>query len=296
MLEASGPEFVRYMSPILRVIASLGGSARPAEVIRTVAADVGASEEAQSRLLRSGQRSFDNKVHWARFYLARAGLLDASTRGVWSLSEQGRENIGLTQEQALEIFKRIHREFQGERETQSPETDEQVLAPVSDADPIAGIQDFRREFLERLQALPPSGFERFARRLLLESGFQEVVITGRSGDGGIDGIGRLQVNSLVSTKVLFQCKRYQGSVSANTVRDFRGAMAGRSENGIVITTGTFTRSAMDEALRDGVPPIELVDGGRLVELCEELRIGLRPVTTFEVDSRFFADFETAIEE
>jgi restriction system protein len=116
-------------------------------------------------------------------------------------------------------------------------------------------------------------------------------VTGKSGDGGIDGIGRLQVNPMVSTKVLFQCKRYVGSVGSKEVRDFRGAMSGRSENGIIITTGSFTTDARQEAVRDGVAPIELVDGGRLVALCEDLRLGLTPVTTFKVESLFFSEFE-----
>lgn len=114
------------------------------------------------------------------------------------------------------------------------------------------------ELLNILKALPPSGFERICQRLLRESGFQQVVVTGKSGDGGIDGHGILQINPVVSFNVLFQCKRYQGSVSASHVRDFRGAMMGRTDKGIILTTGTFTLDAKKEARRDGVPPIELV--------------------------------------
>ena len=138
---------------------------------------------------------------------------------------------------------------------------------------------------------PPAGFERFCQRLLRESGFQEVTITGRSGDGGIDGIGMLQVNALVSFKVLFQCKKYAGSVTPSHVRDFRGAMTGRADKGIIITTGSFTSEARKEAVRDGAPPIELVDGEKLTGMLEKLELGLRPRQTFEVDAPFFEGYK-----
>lgn len=122
-----------------------------------------------------------------------------------------------------------------------------------------------------------------------ESGFQEVTVTGRSGDGGIDGIGILQVNVLVSFKVLFQCKRYSGAVTVAQVRDFRGAMMGRADKGII--PGSFTADSPKEAVRDGVPPIELVDGETLVAMLEKLELGLKPRITYEIDSNFFDAFE-----
>ncbi len=139
-------------------------------------------------------------------------------------------------------------------------------------------------------ALPPSGFERLCQRLLRESGFQQVIVTGRSGDGGIDGNGLLQINPFVSFQVLFQCKRYAGSVSASQIRDFRGAMMGRADKGIILTTGTFTKDAKNEAIRDGAPPIELVDGEKLLAMFEQLELGLKPVTTYEIDDDFFGEF------
>jgi restriction system protein len=141
--------------------------------------------------------------------------------------------------------------------------------------------------LNTLKNLPPDGFERICQRLLRESGFEQVNVTGRSGDGGIDGIGVLQVNPFVSFKVLFQCKRFQGSVGAPVIRDFRGAMMGRADKGIIMTTGTFTMDAKKEARRDGVTPIELVDGEKLVEMFEMYEIGLKPVKTFELGLHVF---------
>jgi restriction system protein len=118
-----------------------------------------------------------------------------------------------------------------------------------------------------------------------------VSVTGKSGDGGIDGIGILQVNPFVSFNVLFQCKRYQGAVTPSQVRDFRGAIMGRTDKGLIITTGTFTLEAKKEARWDGVPPIELVDGDSLVDIFERLELGLIPKRTYEIDEKFFEDYK-----
>ena len=122
--------------------------------------------------------------------------------------------------------------------------------------------------------LPSATFERLAQRLLREAGFLTATVTGRSGDGGIDGIGVYRM-SLLSFPVFFQCKRYKGSVGAGAVRDFRGAMAGRGDKGLLITTGTFTSDAKVEATRDGAPPIDLIDGDRLCDLLKDYEVGVR---------------------
>jgi restriction system protein len=150
--------------------------------------------------------------------------------------------------------------------------------------------NYRANLLRILQGLSASGFERLCQRLLREAGFDQVVVTGKSGDGGIDGHGVLSVNAFVSFRVLFQCKRYAGSVSPAQVRDFRGAMQGRADKGLILTTGSFTSEARREGTRDGAPPIELVDGEKLVELFAKLELGLKPVTTYEVEEGFFAEY------
>jgi restriction system protein len=155
---------------------------------------------------------------------------------------------------------------------------------------IASYADSRAHVLDTLQGLPPAGFERLCQRLLREAGFQEVTVTGRTGDMGIDGHGVLEVNPFVTFKVLFQCKRYRGSVGAPDVRNFRGAMEGRADKGIIITTGSFTQDARKEARRDGTRAIELVDGEKLVEMFEKLELGLKPRTVFDVDEAFFDAF------
>ncbi|MBP7952339.1 MAG: restriction endonuclease [Sphingorhabdus sp.] len=148
-------------------------------------------------------------------------------------------------------------------------------------DPGANHLDWHDKLLVVLKAMDPSAFERLAQRLLRESGFVKVEVTGKTGDGGIDGTGILQI-SLMSFHVLFQCKRYQGSVGSGAVRDFRGAMMGRTDKGLIITTGTFSPDARREATRDGAPPIDLIDGAALCEKLKELSLGVETKLVEEI--------------
>ena len=282
-----GAQFVRYFAPLLDALRKLGGSGTPDEVTDQIAADLKLSDEVQNELLQSGELRYRNQVAWARFYLAREGLLDSSKRGVWSLSEKGRATH-LTQEQSRELFLKWVRIYQEKRQEKTNK-EEPISEQVAEATG-APSNDYKAEAIETLLALPPAGFERLSQRLLREAGFTQVVVTGQSGDGGIDGYGTLQINPLVTFKVLFQCKRYAKSVSPSHVRDFRGAMAGRADKGIIITTGTFTSEARKEASRDGVHPIELIDGEKLVSMLVDLELGLKPVTTYELDHAFFNEF------
>lgn len=290
-----GPKFVQFFSPTIEALKELGGSGRPSEVRNVIARQLTISEQDRTELLEGGAPRFDNQVAWARFYLVKAGLVDSSRRGVWSLSDKGREITTLSSDEALTIFRQIHAEFQGERDTQEKvsqedEAVEETIAPNDTA--VSDDLSYRRKLLEVLISLPPSGFERLCQRLLRESGFEQVVVTGRSGDGGIDGQGILQINPFVSFKVLFQCKRYSGAVSVSQVRDFRGAMMGRADKGIILTTGTFTSDSQKEAVRDGVPPIELVHGEKLLDMFGSLELGLVPRTIYDIDLHFFKEFQS----
>lgn len=282
-----GIKFLRFFGPLLDALRKLGGSGTPDEVVEQIAADLNLSDEVQNELLPSGGPRYRNQVAWARFYLVREGLLDSSKRGVWSLTERGRATHP-TIDQAGEIFSKWVKIFDEQRRAKAA-ADEPIEEQVAEGSGTPS-KDYRTEALDILLALPASGFERLAQRLLREAGFTQVVVTGQSGDGGIDGYGTLQINPLVSFKVLFQCKRYTKSVSPSHVRDFRGAMAGRADKGIIVTTGTFTAEARREATRDGVPPIELIDGEKLLHMLENLELGLRPVTTYEVNHAFFNEF------
>ncbi len=288
--QTEGAQFVRYLGPVLDALRKLGGSGTPREVVEQVARDLDVPEEFQSELMESGTPRFPNQVAWARFYLTREGLLDKSRRGVWSLTDRGRETH-LSPAEARKLFLKWVKVFRDEREKKQQAEPPPVDQPAPSADESAS-ESHREELLRVLLELPPVGFERLCQRLLREAGFVQVVVTGRSGDGGIDGHGTLQVNPLVSFKVLFQCKRYSKSVTPTQVRDFRGAMQGRADKGIILTTGTFTAEARREASRDGVPPIELVDGDKLLDMFEELELGLKPVTAYELNRGFFEEYGT----
>ncbi|MEJ7759545.1 MAG: restriction endonuclease [Gemmatimonadaceae bacterium] len=284
-----GAQFLRYFGPVLDALRALGGSGAPSEVIEKIVEDLKIPDSVQNELLDSGSPRFPNQVGWARYYLMREELIDSSERGVWSLTEKG-HSAHVTYDQAREIFRKWVKYFadaRKEKKAGSRPDEGDELAPEKTEVPAT---NFRDRLAEIFFSLPPKGFERLCQRLLRESGFVQVVVTGRSGDGGIDGYGTLQVNPLVSFKVLFQCKRLTSSVGSSTIRDFRGAMQGRADKGIILTTGTFTAEAKKEAMRDGVPPLELVDGQKLQEMFIQLELGLNAVKTYEVRESFFAEF------
>jgi restriction system protein len=210
---SGAPQFVKYFGPVLDALHHLGGSGRPDEVRSAIAQKLGLSEQEQSEPLPSkAQPRFDNQVHWARFYLSKAGLLDASKRGVWALTDKGRAALPLNEAEARSVFRDVSATFAkskiGKSEPAEVEPAEDQI--VAGADAVVIQQTYREEVAAKLQSLSPGGFERFCQRLLRESGFQEVTVTGRSGDGGIDGIGILQVNALVSFKVLFSVQKISG--------------------------------------------------------------------------------------
>lgn len=280
-----GPNFLRYVAPILETLRELGNSGTAGEVVDRVIERLKIGERELEETTSNGQSRVRNQIAWARFYMAKAGLLDSSQRGVWALTPKGR-GFAADADTVHAMFKTVHQTFP---RTPSSEAEESV-DPEGDA--IDDEPGYRDELLGILRALPPSGFERVCQRLLRESGFQRVEVTGRAGDGGIDGHGVLEVNPLVTFKVLFQCKRYGDNkpVTPSQVRDFRGAMQGRADKGLILTTGTFTTEARREANRDGVPPIELIDADKLVAMFERAGVGLRPKQTYEVDVSFFQEF------
>ena len=271
MKQAKGPQFIRFFKPVIEVLKESGGSGTAAEIIDQTIEKMNISEKEQEATNKNGQSRVRNQVNWARLYLVRAGYLDSSKRGIWSLTEKGM-SLDFAAFDVLGTFKQVQKIFRDEKKPKGQTEPFEDDAVEHEIEP----QDHRAKLLNLIKSLPSGGFERLSQRLLRESGFQQVVVTGRSGDGGIDGMGVLQVNPFVSFNVLFQCKRYQGAVTPSQVRDFRGAMMGRADKGIIITTGTFTLDAKKEARRDGVPPIELVDGNLLVEMFERLELGLNP--------------------
>ena len=251
-------KFDDLMNPCLRAIHALGGSGTNSEIEEEVARILSLSEDEVNYIHRGNVTKLDYLLRWARNYLKRAGILEHSARGVWSLTEKGQK--------VKEIDKReIVRQVTQRRKTVKEGSD------IGDEPEELSWQD---ELLEVIKAMPANSFEKLSQRLLRELGFKNVEVTGRSGDGGIDGKGILNIGSIITFRVVFQCKRYKGSVSAGAVRDFRGAVQGKADKGLLITTGTFTREARAEAHRDGALPIDLFDGSDLASKLKELRLGV----------------------
>jgi len=285
--KTKGPDFIKYIVPIIDILNELGGSGNPSEVTDLIIEKYNISEEELNLTNKNGGSTVKNRIAWARFYLVKGGVLDSSKRGVWSLKNNYNEIIDLSDVNTF--FKNTHEKFETKKKSEIIDSadnplDEEIEEKVED-------ENYKEKILTLLKDLPPSGFEKLCQRLLRESGFTQVKVTGKSGDGGIDGFGVLELNPLMSFKVLFQSKRYKEVVSTDKVRDFRGAMAGRADKGIIITTGRFTQDAKNEAVRDGVPPIELVDGDKLVTMFENLEFGLIPRTVFDIDLDFFKEFQ-----
>ena len=279
-------EFTKWFGPLLDALRELGGSGRPKEVVSAIAKSLNIPDSKLEEVMKSGILRFNNQVSWARQYLVWEGLLNNSKKGVWTLTPKG-FNTNLTQPESHSIFLKwvdIHTKTKisidkkviiEEQEENEPDEIETSVTPT---------------LLEILLGVSPKGYEIICKRLLREHGFENVFVTGGSHDGGIDGYGTLELNPFVSIKVLFQCKRYKGTVSRAQVGDFRNAMIGRAEKGIILTTGIFSEDAKREASRDGAPPIELIDGKKLVELFESAELGVKPKKIYEVDMSFFEEY------
>lgn len=296
MVTTEVPPYNEMLWPTLRAVAELGGSASISEIVETVVRQEDYSDEQQAVLHNDGPATeIGYRLAWARTYLKGMGLLTNSARGIWALTEEGTSLVtdpSATEEQNLKRIRELRDAYLIELRNARKNND---LLPgsASDDSPDAGEEPgWKERLLGQLVGMAPDAFERLTRRLLREADFDSVTVTGKSGDEGIDGLGVYRLG-LVSFPVFFQCKRYRGSVGAAVVRDFRGAMTGRGDKGLLITTGSFTADAKKEATRDGAPPIDLIDGDRLCDLLKRYELGVRTVTrTVEdvtVDAHFFED-------
>jgi len=275
------PDLPLLMLITLDALRALGGSATIQELVDHVIDAEGVSEAEQAYLMPNGRdRRLNYYLSWSRTYLKRGGAIENSARGVWSLTEPGEHII------SLDVVRRIHATVNEEERLRAKAKRDAAKAsgvePVAEVDPVDlpslveddAETDWQNLLLSELMKMHPSAFERLAQRLLREAGFVKVEVRGKTGDGGLDGVGILRVN-LVSFQVYFQCKRWTGSVGAKEIRDFRGALQGRADKGLFITTSSFTKQASDEATRDGAIAIDLIDGERLCELLKEYELGVK---------------------
>lgn len=295
MSKKNTSEFVRWFGPLLEALRDLGDSGKPREVSDRIAADLNLPDEILDQTLKSGSSRFYNQVAWARQYLVWEGLLDASKYGTWKLTEKGRKTV-ITPEDAQAIFKKwvtIKQENRKNKEL-PPVSEKALVEIINEVSPENSESTDTANLIDVLRGLSPEGFEKICRELLRESGFENVEVTARGADGGIDGFGTLKINPFVSFRVLFQCKRYKegNTVSRAQVGDFRNAMIGRAEKGIIITTSTFSNAAIQEANRDGAPKVELVDADKLVEMFEKVELGLHKRVVYDVDISFFEKYRS----
>lgn len=284
--EDSFPDLPLMMLITLDTLRALGGSGTIQELVDHAIEAEGLTEEEQSYMMPNGRdRRFNYYLAWSRTYLKRGQALENSARGVWALTELG-EGI-TTLEETRKIHAKVNEEerqrAKAKREAKKGEKVDSVSEDVA-VDVFAPDEDetnWQSILLAQLMQMDPSAFERLAQRLLREAGFVKVEVRGKTGDGGLDGVGILRVN-LVSFQVYFQCKRWGNSVGAKEIRDFRGALQGRADKGLFITTSSFTKQASDEATRDGAIAIDLIDGDRLCELLKQFDLGVKTETVERV--------------
>jgi restriction system protein len=281
------PTFDQLINPLIRALRALGGSGSIQEIYDKVVELERLPETVLSQPHNdaSDLTEVAYRLAWARSYLKKFGLLENSKRGVWSLTAQAKD---LEKVNPLEVVRFVR--------TQWKKSGAKTAEPLAPREiPQELLQEEAQEEAWKLKLngiltnLDPAAFERLTQRMLRELGFTQVDVTGRSGDGGIDGRGIARINGVMSFHVLFQCKRYKGSVGPGEIRDFRGAMVGRADKGLFITTGAFTPAAVKEATRDGAPPIDLIDGEQFAEQLKELGLGVRKelIETINIDETWF---------
>ncbi|MGB3634158.1 MAG: restriction endonuclease, partial [Rubrobacteraceae bacterium] len=282
------PAYEKLLNPTLEGLRKLGGSASITELVEQVIEDSRLPQVVveQSHLGKANLTELEYRLAWSRTYLKKYGLITNSTRGVWALTPRGHE-IKKVDPQTVVRFVREQSVRERQGRTELMEVDERETKPDTGEEEMAS---WRETLLATLLEMQPDAFERLCQRVLRESGFIQVEVTGRSGDGGIDGHGIVRLAGLISFPVIFQCKRYRNTISSSVVRDFRGAMVGRADKGLIITTGSFTRDASMEATRDGAPPIDIIDGEQLIDKLRDLKLGVvtKQVEVVEVNTEWFS--------
>jgi len=268
-------------SAILEALRRRGGSGTNREIHDEVVKLLDLDDKIVELLLKEGssKTELEFRLGFERTGLKKFGLLENSGRGIWSLTAEGRQTKELDHAELWKVWekpKSVKEEREPKEEVQhSSSQPEAVDDSLPDAEDVDDGLEWQEELYALLHQMDPAAFERLFQRILREDGFYQVDVTGRSGDGGIDGIGVIRVGGFLSFRVLFQCKRYKGSIGAGVVRDFRGAMVGRTDKGLIVTTGHFTQAAKREATRDGAPEIDLIDGEQLMDKLKELSLGVK---------------------
>lgn len=271
------PTYDKLFNPLLIAMKNLGGSARNEEIQEEVARNLKLTEDEINEIHKGNRTKLDYRLAWARNYLKRYGLLASSARGVWYLTPEG---MKIDKVDINDVKKKAKQETVGNSHT----TTEEIYTDQLDSKHSETWED---RLIYILKNMNPYAFERLSQRILKESGFENVEVTKKSGDGGIDGKGTLKIGGLVSFNVYFQSKRYEGTVPSSVIRDFRGAIMGRADKGIIITTGIFSKDAKLEARRDGAIMIDLIDGIALTHILKEYNLGVNIIEQVQIDENWF---------
>lgn len=279
------PAYNDMMCELFQAMKELGGSGTIREIDDKTIEILKLPTEVQEIMHgNSSKTEVEYRLAWTRTYMKKVGILENSSRGVWSLTTMGRELEKINPEEVVQKVREMT--FLKTNDAHNINIEDENLGNDG-VDTPDEIQSWREILKNILLNLKPDAFERLTQRLLRESGFTQVKVTGKTGDGGIDGTGIVKLNGIISFHMLFQCKRYTGTVSAGEIRDFRGAMQGRADKGLFITTGKFSTPAIEEANRPGTTPIDLVDGDELVDKLRELQLGVIPVNDYTIDEAWF---------
>jgi restriction system protein len=279
------PTYDEMLIPTLKALKQLGGSGTIVEINEKVYEVMRFDEETlEIPHDENGiQSEVDYRLAWSKTYLKKYGLLENSSRGIWALLDNDIDTKSIDSNEIVKFVRELTKKSKTEKQQKKKLQNEEIEDEIDD------LTDWKENLISVLLEIDPSAFERLCQRLLRESGFVQVEVTGKSGDGGIDGKGIVRISGFLSFHVIFQCKRYKGSVGSGEIRDFRGAMQGRADKGIFITTGNFTREAVKEATRDGAPPIELIDGETLCDKLKEFNLGVKTklIEDVSINSEWF---------
>lgn len=277
------PNYATLIEATFSALKMLGGSGKNDEMNSKVAEILELSNEVQDipHLNSSSLSEVNYRCAWARTILKNYGALENSARSVWTIKPEF-TGIDSVDGAIVEKFRNIK-----SKKTQKFNTAEEKMEEQG-VDVPEEVKPWRKRLYEVLINMDPYGFERLTQRVLRECGFTNVVVTKKSGDGGIDGTGKLKINGIFSFNIAFQCKRYQGSVGAGDIRDFRGSLTTDIEKGVFITTGSFSKPAIEEASNPGKQQIDLIDGEEFITKLAEFGIGVKEVKDYEIDEQFFA--------
>lgn len=273
------PTYDKLFNPLLMAMKNLGNSARNDEIEEEVAKILDLSEDDINDIHKGNTTKLAYRLAWARNYLKRYGLMASSARGVWYLKPEG---IKIDKVDIDDVKRKVKQNF----ETSTKNADDNTYDEQPEN---LHCETWEDKLITILKKMNPYAFERLSQRILKESGFENVEVTKKSGDGGIDGKGTLKIGGLVSFNVYFQSKRYEGTVPSSVIRDFRGAIMGRADKGIIITTGIFSKEAKLEARRDGAIMIDLIDGIALTHILKEYNLGVNIIEQIQIDENWFKE-------